>query len=415
MIYYKYKLLYAIFLMAFIISCERIEQKTQQQQDGSDNIQLLLNPLSVKWIFSTENIDTKTSSGLTIVQQDNKIFIANNAKVYAIDKVSGKQLWQKLLQSQNKKREIIKGEDDSVYTFFSQSKYQNHKTYDIKISAGVAVNKKYVAVVGNKGEVLVLDIENGNIINEFNIYSISYSVPLFVDDMLCIKNNISKLLCYSIDGQLLWDYSQINPPLSIRGSSDIYLHKDNIITTFDNGRIASLKKKDGSIIWQNQLSLPIGNSSLMRIVDADGQIVLDGDYLYAANYQGFIRKIDIETGKRVWSYGISSLLGGNVIDNVIMFIYDTGELVALNKNNASVLWMNDKFLEDKITTPPVVDGNSFVLSDIKGNLSWVNAKNGNIYAKQELTNNTILKLKKLGNDFLALSSSGDLFLLSDKK
>jgi outer membrane protein assembly factor BamB len=81
------------------------------------------------------------------------------------------------------------------------------------------------------------------------------------------------------------------------------------VVGFANGNLAKLTLQDGSMLWQQIITIPEGSFAIQRMVDIDADPVVFNNRVYVATYQGKIAALDLTTGKIYWTHDISSFTG----------------------------------------------------------------------------------------------------------
>ena len=91
------------------------------------------------------------------------------------------------------------------------------------------------------------------------------------------------------------------PALTLRGTSSPIITTDgSVIAGFSNGIVVSVAAEDGVWSWEERVAVPDGEYDIERVIDVDGDLLLDGTRILASSYQGNIMAFDILTGRIVW-------------------------------------------------------------------------------------------------------------------
>ena len=80
------------------------------------------------------------------------------------------------------------------------------------------------------------------------------------------------------------ELSETAPKLSVRGISNPLLVDDSVIIGWDDGRMTALDIDTGKVIWNATVAVPTGQTDLERLVDIDGNPILDGADIYVCSY-----------------------------------------------------------------------------------------------------------------------------------
>ncbi|MDH4274810.1 MAG: PQQ-binding-like beta-propeller repeat protein, partial [Gammaproteobacteria bacterium] len=177
------------------------------------------------------------------------------------------------------------------------------------------------------------------------------------------------------DGQRLWTYDRTVPVLSLRGTSAPLVLNDKVIVGFDNGKLVALALADGKLIWEQAVATPQGRTDLERMVDIDGELASDGQYVYAVSYQGKIAALTLDTGRVVWSRDMSAFQGSIRVDNQLYVVDEKGVLWSLDRETGTALWRQD-LLKGNTSTGPVWQDGLLAVGTRSGQIYWFNVADG---------------------------------------
>ena len=360
-------------------------------------VPLAENKVSITTLWQNDDLgiaENTLDQGLQIGANNNKIFIARDHLVYAINKRNGATIWKSEVSSQHKTRTRINQTEEGILDFlFGKNNAPDEGNYNVTITGGPSADAGLVVVGALRGEVTFLNEHNGQILKQTNIGSTVLSPPLLSEQkQALLKTTDSKIISLHLkNADINWQYSQINPPLTIRGIAPIISHDEMFISGFDNGRLIFLAE-DGGIIDEKIIALPQGKNSLQRIVDINAAAIIDDNHVYAASYQGRAAAINLEDQQIKWLVDFSSLLGGGVIANTLYLIDDKNVIHGLSKSSGITKWQQP-LLKDKISAPALAHRGFIVVADVDGYLHWLDAKNGALIGRAKAANSGINKLR----------------------
>src|SRR5690606_9882764 len=108
-------------------------------------------------------------------------------------------------------------------------------------------------------------------------------------------------------GEQIWLYENSVPDLSLRGTSGPLIRENFVLAAFANGRVVSVALDNGTLRWDERVALPTGRSEIDRLVDIDGELVInEAGLLLVPSFQGFLAAIDPVTGQTRWRVEESS-------------------------------------------------------------------------------------------------------------
>ncbi|HEY9050438.1 MAG TPA: outer membrane protein assembly factor BamB [Gammaproteobacteria bacterium] len=279
---------------------------------------------------------------------------------------------------------------------------------DLILSAGVGGNAEQYYVATKDGEIVALNNE-GKIVWRNQISSEVLVPPEPVDDRVIVRSVDGQIVALSNNtGKQDWNYQREVPALSLRGNSRLIISYGRIYSGLDNGRLVVLDATDGKTLLDVAVAVPTGRSELERIVDIDGDAVLDNGVLYMASYQGRVVAIDIRRGQLVWTRKLSTSTGIDVSTNSMFVADDRDHIWALDRNNGATLWKQDKLMARQVTRPAVMD-DLVVTGDFEGYLHFMSQFDGHFVARVELDDSGILVPPMTRDDkVFAISRDGRL-------
>ncbi len=81
------------------------------------------------------------------------------------------------------------------------------------------------------------------------------------------------------------------------------------VAGLSTGKVVALDISNGVPVWEQRVAIPTGRSELERVVDIDGGLLLSGETLYVASYQGRVAALDLQSGRQLWQRDASSYAG----------------------------------------------------------------------------------------------------------
>jgi len=178
------------------------------------------------------------------------------------------------------------------------------------LGAGVAGDGSRVYVSTEDGVVYALDAETGE-----ELWTQTASSEVLVP----VTARFGAVVVRSADGRVValepdtgaerWSVSFTPPALTINGYSRPVVVDGGVLLGLDDGRVMALALDTGRVIWESIVSVPSGRSEVERLVDIDGDIQIDDEAIYLANYRGRIVRLEPAQGNIVWSTPMSSSAG----------------------------------------------------------------------------------------------------------
>jgi outer membrane protein assembly factor BamB len=271
----------------------------------------------------------------------------------------------------------------SVYDLSSGGVIVSGKTADL-VSAGVGGNAQYLLVGTHDGVVVAINSNDGTEAWSTNVASEVVSIAHTDNDLAVVRTNDNRILGLAISsGEKLWTVTQTPPALTLRGASVPIVRDGVIYAGMDNGKVIAISTESGNVIWESRVSVPSGRSELERLVDVDGQIAADEDFIYAASYHGRVVSISRANGRISWARDIASI-SGVAVDDALVYVTDKDDNVwALEKETGVSTWKQDKFLYRQLSTPVVLD-NAILVGDQVGFIHALSKQDGRIIGRTNL-------------------------------
>ena len=252
------------------------------------------------------------------------------------------------------------------------------------VSAGVGGNAQYLVVGTHDGVVTAVNSNDGTEAWSISVASEVVSVAHTDSDLAVLRTNDNRIIGLSIgSGEKLWTVTQTPPALTLRGASVPIVRDGVIYAGMDNGKVIAISTESGSVVWESRVSVPSGRSELERLVDVDGQIAVDDNFIYAASYHGRVVSISRANGRIRWARDLASISGVSV-DDASVYVTDKDDNVwALEKETGVSSWKQDKFLYRQLSAP-VVQDNAILVGDYRGYIHALSKQDGRVVGRANL-------------------------------
>jgi len=250
-----------------------------------------------------------------------------------------------------------------------------------EISSGVGVGESLVLVGNSDAEVVALDWRDGHEVWRSQVSSEVLSVPGADQGTVVIQTVDGKLTGLNAsDGSRLWVFDRTVPVLSLRGTASPMVTQGVVIAGADNGKLAVLDITKGLPAWETSVAVPHGRSELERMVDIDAQPQVWGKTIYSVSYQGRAVAIEGESGRILWSRDLSSAAGLGVDLSNVYVTDDMSHVWALDRDNGTSLWKQDK-LANRTLTAPVAIGDYVAVADFEGYVHLLARSDGELVGR----------------------------------
>ena len=282
----------------------------------------------------------------------------------------------------------------------------------IAVSGGVGSGEGLVLIGSDKGEVLAYG-EDGKLRWKSRMSSEVLSAPQAAEGIVIVRSGDGRISgLNAADGKRVWLYERSTPALVVRSHAGVALQRGVAFAGFAGGKLAAIKIKDGSVLWEVSVSQPRGSTELERISDITSNPVADDEQVCAIAFQGRVACFDAAQGSPLWNRDISSDKGMMLLRKYLYLSDVNGSVIALDKTSGSTVWKNEKlFLRD--TATPYALGNFVAAGDYEGYLHGLSREDGSFAARIKLDGSAI-QATPIGLDdgLLVQTRDGGLYSLS---
>ncbi len=257
-------------------------------------------------------------------------------------------------------------------------------------TTGPGIGSDLVLVGTGDGRVIARSKDSGLLKWVAKLPSEILSRPLEGYEQVIVRSNDGSV--YALDkktGQEIWNYQKTAPKLSVRGNSNPLLVDDSVIIGWDDGRMTALDLDTGKVIWNATVAVPTGQTDLERLVDIDGDPVLDGADVYVCSYGSGVTSVSSLDGKINWTREISSRYSPAVGDQNIYIVDDRSVIWAFDKITGNSVWRKNDF-ERRSISAPVIYKNNLIVGDFDGYTHWLDPETGNQLYRKKIANDAIV-------------------------
>jgi outer membrane protein assembly factor BamB len=260
----------------------------------------------------------------------------------------------------------------------------------VQITGGAGIGSGLVFVASEDAKVIALDKNSGDISWSAPVSSEVLSAPNAKDDVVVLQTVDEKLIALSVeDGSQRWTYETTLPALTLRGSSAPVISSSGLVLAgFSNGTLVAVNASDGVWRWEERVAVPEGEYDIDRVIDIDGDLLVDGQRIFASSYQGNLMALDIETGRIVWGLEASSYHGLAQGFGNLYYVDDESQVFAIRDNTDEVVWENFD-LKFRPLTAPLSINNYVAVADFEGYVHLLSQIDGRIVGREQIDSNGV--------------------------
>lgn len=327
----------------------------------------------------------------------NRLYAVTGAgEVVAIDAATGKELWTA--------NAVI------VERTGSKLKFWKREVTEAGLSSSPGVGNGLVVVGGRNGEVVAFNADTGEKRWSVKVSSEVLSAPLVLSNRVIVRSNDGRVFGLDpADGTRKWVFDRGLPTLSVRGNSSPVGNNGLVYIGYDDGSIVALRDDDGLRVWEQAVAEPDGRTELERMADVDGEVVVDGEQMYAASVHDKVMALSSVNGQPVWTHDVGSYSGVAVSGDKLIVSDKVGNVWALDRSTGNSAWKQDA-LGNRQLTSPVIHGGYVVVGDLEGFLHWLKLDTGEFAGRARVDGAALRGTPQVSADgvIYAISNEGKL-------
>ncbi len=334
------------------------------------------------WSVKVGDGQGKKYNRLTPAIDGDVIYAASaNGNVMAISRQNGRTLWRKRL--------------------------------NLGLNGGVGAGSGMVLLGSESSWVVALDQDNGEELWRTRVSSEVLSIPQTNGRMVVVQTIDGKLIGLNArDGDQRWIYESTVPTLTLRGTSSPLIVDNFVIAAQANGTVVSVAIDNGTLRWDQRISIPTGRSEIDRIIDIDGELFMtDNGLLLVPSFQGYLAVLDVVTGQKRWQIQESSYAGASAGFGNYYISDDKGHVKAYRTNEEQPIWRNDR-LDLRKLTAPLGFSNYVAVGDFEGYVHLLSQVDGRFVGRTRVDKDGIrANMQARGNILYVYGNGGTLAAL----
>ncbi len=386
--------LVALLLMS-IASCSWFSKEDEEVIKPA-KLQKINTEVTLKSVWSTKPGKGADDKAIKLIPAlaGSRVFAASaDGVVVALQADIGRKIWSQ-----------------KVKEFYSKAEARNAFAKDVDvITGGVGVGGDIVVVGTAAGELVAMNQSDGSLAWRTKTSSEVLAPPQVNGDMVVAHTIDGKVAAYNVlDGERKWLYSTSVPSLTLRGTSTPIITPEFVVAGFANGRFALLDRERGIAGADERIAAATGRSDLERLIDIDGNMIVNGNRIYVVSFQGRLVSVDLSSGRTIWSKEASSIVGlGEGFGNIYI-AYADSRLGGFDADSGRGVWEIDALTHRDITTP-VASGSYVVVGDFEGYLHVIAQSDGRFVGRRKVDGDGILSAIVVdGNRLYVQGNSGRL-------
>jgi len=321
------------------------------------------------FITAKRKIDAERSLGLT-----NKPLVFDNNKVISLD--SKGTLTAYSLDLKKKFWNISIASKDNNF-----------------IAGKITQHKGIIYLTYGTNEIIAINGINGSEIWRQKLDDILRGRAKVVENTLFLHSAHNKIYALNKEnGELLWKHEDADYTAMVFTDFSPIIEGDTVFFQVNSDEIVCLDKKDGSLQRLISPNAIHGRRLLEVHKNLPNHFFIDSGVAYSVSRDGKLYTIECESNKIIWSKKVNIATKFLVYKNNIYAITSNGELLALDKNDGSLVYAVDliSYLDKKENnhirhkwTRPILYNDKILVSNYSGELMIFDAYSGKIIAKSK--------------------------------
>ncbi|WP_272660720.1 outer membrane protein assembly factor BamB [Providencia sp. PROV150] len=281
------------------------------------------------------------------------------------------------------------------------------------LSGGLTVDGDKIFVGTERGTVIALNKEDGQVAWDVEVAGEALSKPVVSNDLVVIHTSNGQLQALDVNsGEIKWTVNMDTPSLSLRGESAPAVAFGAAIVGGDNGRVSAVLLSQGQLIWQQRISQVTSSTEIGRLNDVDMTPIIDDGKVYAIAYNGTLAALDMRSGQILWKRELGSI-NDMVMSGENLYLVDQSDRVlSVRKSDGVTLWTQEDLLNRGLSAPEMYNG-YLVVGDKEGYLHWLDMSTGGFVAQNKLNSSGIHSRPVVASDKLMVQTkNGTVYLLT---
>ena len=251
-----------------------------------------------------------------------------------------------------------------MLTKFQIYKKKIFKKYPLKFS--ITSNNNFIYIADNLGSVLAFDHINLTLAWRIELVVPLLSNMVFYKKNLFITNANGKIFSInSSNGKVNWSYETGTDGTSSHKAYQLAVANEKLLFSNDFANIYCIDLKKQNLSWRITLERKSNYSDVFFLELSN--LVVEKNNLFLSSSFGLILKVDIKTGKIIWSNTSNSSILPIVTKNRIVVVNKNGIFSIFDKKTGTILFQKNLFeilRFNKIKSKNIEVSNLFFASNI---------------------------------------------------
>lgn len=274
---------------------------------------------------------------------------------------------------------------------------------------GIASGYGLLVVGSRDGELVAFSAEDGSEKWRADLSGEVLAAPAMDGSRIVVRTVDGRVTSFDLaSGEEQWSYEEVVPVLTLRGTSAPVIQGNQVYVAFASGKVAALDAETGLPLWERRIAEPSGRSELERMVDVDGNLVVESGAVFAASFQGQLVVLEQGSGRPFWEKPMSTWQRMSSAAGTLFLTDEDGTVWSIDQRTGAALWKNQSFRGRQLTGAALQSG-LVVFGDAEGYLHWLDAIDGSQVARRLFDPDGFAATPRTYDDTLyVLSRDGEL-------
>lgn len=267
---------------------------------------------------------------------------------------------------------------------WEQEIFPEEESINSNIDGGLALFEDSLIISSSYGEIIKINAINGKIIWKKNIYRPVQGAPTINNELIYQMTVNNELYVLDIlTGTELWRYSASHVSAISNGSSAPAVNNDIVIFPSNTGEILALDPLTGSLIWNSSLVIEGAISGSLELTDIDSGPVINDGLVFASSLSGKFAVLDLISGTLLWEVPIKTSSDAIVNGDSVFITSNDGRVINLIKNSGEVRWIsnisetiNPKSDDTPVCSTPILANDNIILTCYDGSVLKIDSNSG---------------------------------------
>lgn len=326
------------------------------------------------------------------VVQSGKLYVIDaEARVIAMNALTGATLWQTPMPGEGNGRSLFGG--------------------------GVSVEGDRVFVATGVGDVAALNAATGAIIWKKRLGGPLRGSPTLANGHVYVMSQDNQIFALNqSDGETQWTESGTVEITGVFGVAAPAAGQGTVIAGYSSGELSAYRYENGRSLWGDALSRTSISTSVAALADIDADPVIDRGRVFAIGQGGRMASYELVTGQRLWEISVGGISTPSVAGEWVFAVTSDAKLLCIARTTGKIRWIsqlkrwhNAKKKNVAVRwSGPVLAGGRLILASTDGDLAAIDPEDGRNRGTLDMHHSISLRPIVANNILYVLTDDGHL-------